>query len=197
MDKLLDFIIRDLKNCATAQTWRNYLLTWLFSRKFQLLLIYRLGSACQTYSISRYISPILYWIMGTFYNCEIHFQAKIGHNVQFNHPIGVVIGQNVIIHDDVTIFQQVTIGSHGKPSLPWSYPTIHKGVKIFAKASIIGSITVGENAIIGAHALVLQDVPPFTTVAGVPAKIIAKSQPENEIQTLTAELYTSNQLELS
>lgn len=74
--------------------------------------------------------------------------------------------------NDVTIYQQVTIGSHGKKGCDRGYPIIGNKVRIYAGAKILGAIKIGDNVIIGANSVVLKDVPANTTVAGVPARII-------------------------
>lgn len=84
--------------------------------------------------------------------------------------MGVVIGEGVVVEDDVCIYQNVTLGSHGKKGCPSGYPHIHRGAKIFAGAVLIGKIDVGENAIIGANSVVLSDVPPDSIAVGVPYK---------------------------
>ncbi len=89
------------------------------------------------------------------------------------HPIGIVIGDGVVIHDDVTIFQNVTLGSHGKNSKDLKYPTIGKSVKIYAGAVIIGGVSIGEGAVIGANSVVNSNVPPFSVIVGVPGRIVA------------------------
>ena len=113
--------------------------------------------------------------MGVVCGSEINFGSKIGENVKFEHPIGIVIGLGVTIHDNVIIYQNVTLGNHGKPNVAPSYPTMNSGVVISANSSVIGNVTVGENSIIGAHSLVTRDVPPNCTVAGVPARVISES----------------------
>ncbi len=72
------------------------------------------------------------------------------------------------------IFQQATLGSHGKKTEEMSYPIIESGVKIYAEAKIIGGVTVGENAIIGTNAVVNIDVPTGSIAVGIPCKIINK-----------------------
>ena len=181
MKTLISLIASDLKNCTPKgkHSWRAYLGTWLFSRKFQLLLLFRLGSSFHHRPFfKKNFNPLLTWIMGTFYGSEISFAAKIGRNVKFNHPIGIVIGQGVVIQDNVTIFQHVTFGSHGKPGLPWSYPTIGEGTIIYANSSVIGHITLGKKVVVGAHSLVKDNVPNNCTVVGIPARVIGSKKEE-------------------
>jgi len=107
------------------------------------------------------------------YGCYIGTQSQIGVGVHFPHPNGIVIGSNTIIGDNCTIYHQVTFG--GKvigDAKKGNYPTVGNNVVIFSGAKLIGNIKIGNNVIIGANSVVNKDVPPFTIVAGIPAKII-------------------------
>ncbi|MGK7894498.1 MAG: serine O-acetyltransferase [Xenococcus sp. (in: cyanobacteria)] len=79
----------------------------------------------------------------------------------------------------MTIFQHVTLGSHGKQDLPWSYPTIYEGTIIYVNSSVLGNITIGRNVIVGAHSLILQSVPDNSKVVGVPGKVIGLNEKVN------------------
>jgi serine O-acetyltransferase len=102
---------------------------------------------------------------------EIHPAATIGSRLVIDHGMGVVIGETSIIGDDVLIYHGVTLGSktgtRGK-----RHPTIGNKVVLGAQATIIGNITVGDGAIVGAATLVIRDVEPGTTVVGNPAKVV-------------------------
>ncbi len=102
---------------------------------------------------------------------EIHPGAQIGHRLFIDHGMGVVIGETAEIGDDVTIYQGVTLGGTGKEKGK-RHPTIGNGVMISAGAKVLGSIKIGDNAKIGAGAVVLQEVPSNTTVVGVPGRIV-------------------------
>lgn len=143
-----------------------------FNLEFQILLLCRLLSFFQMNRRSRWLIPPLLYFQRILSGCHISPYAKIGHRVKFPHPTGVVIGENVQIGDGVKIFQHVTLGSHGKPGQEMGYPIIESDVIIFASAIIIGSVSVGHKAVIGAGSLVLNDVPPYAVVAGVPAKVL-------------------------
>lgn len=101
---------------------------------------------------------------------EIHPGATIGRRVFIDHGMGVVIGETAVVGNDVTMFHGVTLGgrsmSHGK-----RHPTIGNGVVIGAGAKVLGAIWVGDNAQIGANAVVVKDVPAATVAVGVPAKV--------------------------
>jgi serine O-acetyltransferase len=101
---------------------------------------------------------------------EIHQGASVGHGFFIDHGMGVVIGETTEIGDNVTLFQGVTLGGTGKERGK-RHPTIKDNVVIATGASVLGAITVGENARVGAGAVVLQDVPPNCTVVGVPGRV--------------------------
>ncbi len=104
---------------------------------------------------------------------DIHPAAIIGSGVFFDHGTGIVIGETSVIADDVSVLQDVTLGGTGKMSGD-RHPKIGTGVLIGAGAKVLGNIRVGEGAKIGAGSVVLTDVPPHTTVVGVPAKPVGR-----------------------
>jgi len=102
---------------------------------------------------------------------EIHPGAKIGKFLFIDHGMGVVIGETSVIGDYVTIYHGVTLGGTGKEKGK-RHPTIGNNVVIGANAQVIGSFTVGDNSLIGAGSVVLKEVPPNSTVVGIPGKVI-------------------------
>ncbi|MDF2558200.1 MAG: serine acetyltransferase [Bacillales bacterium] len=104
---------------------------------------------------------------------EIHPAAKIGRKFFIDHGNGVVIGETCQIGDNVTIYQGVTLGGTGK-ECGKRHPTIGDNVVIASGAKVLGSFTVGENSKIGANAVVLNEVPPNSTVVGIPGKIVVR-----------------------
>lgn len=145
---------------------------FFFSIPFKLMFWYRLsryfhlkdGKPVPFFSLIKYRQA-------TLGGNEINYKAQIGRRIQLPHPFGIVIGSDTIIDDDVTIFQQVTFGSHGRKNEIKKYPKIHSGSIIYSGAKIIGGVTIGYNAIVGANSVVLQDVPDNTVVVGIPAKV--------------------------
>lgn len=117
--------------------------------------------------LPRWCSQVSRFITGI----EIHPAAKIGRRLFIDHGMGVVIGETTEIGDDVTIYQGVTLGGTGKEKGK-RHPTIGNGVTISAGAKVLGSITVGDYAIIGAQAVVINPVPERCTVVGVPGRIV-------------------------
>ncbi|DAB27300.1 MAG: serine O-acetyltransferase [Sulfurimonas sp. RIFOXYD12_FULL_33_39] len=108
-------------------------------------------------------------------NIDIHPGAKIGKRVFIDHGTGVVIGQTAIIEDDVLIYQGVTLGgvslTQGK-----RHPTVKKGAVLGAGAKVLGNITIGEYAKIGANSVVVKAVPNNATAIGIPAHVIEKGR---------------------
>ncbi len=102
---------------------------------------------------------------------EIHPGATIGHRLVIDHGHGVVIGETAEIGDDVLIYQGVTLGGTGK-DVGKRHPTIGNNVMICSGAKVLGPFTVGDNSRVAAGAVVLAEVPPNSTVVGIPAKIV-------------------------
>jgi serine O-acetyltransferase len=126
---------------------------WLWNQGWQL--------------VARWLSQVARWMTGI----EIHPAAKIGRRLFIDHGMGVVIGETAIVGDDVTLYQGVTLGGTGKEQGK-RHPTIEDSVVVGGGAKILGNITVGKNCRIGAGSVVLRNVPPDSTVVGVPGHII-------------------------
>lgn len=115
---------------------------------------------------------------------EIHPGAQIGEGFFIDHGHGVVIGETTIIGNNVTLYQGVTLGGTGHETGK-RHPTIEDNVMVSSGAKVLGSITVGENSKIGAGSVVVSDVPPNSTVVGVPGKVIKRDgERVNRIQSL-------------
>ena len=119
--------------------------------------------------LARLISQIARFFTGI----EIHPGATIGKGLCIDHGMGVVIGETAEIGDDVLIYHGVTLGGTGKDKGK-RHPTIGNGVVIGAGAKVLGPIKVGNNAKIGANAVVVKDVPEGATAVGIPAKNIIR-----------------------
>ncbi len=104
---------------------------------------------------------------------EIHPAATIGRRLVIDHGTGVVIGETAEIGDDVLIYQGVTLGGTGKDQGK-RHPTIGNGVMISSGAKVLGPFKVGDNARIASGAVVLEEVPPDSTVVGVPARVVKR-----------------------
>ena len=108
------------------------------------------------------------------FQTDIHPAAKIGRGTFLDHATGLVVGETAVVEDNVSILHGVTLGGTGKQDGD-RHPKIRYGVMIGAGAKIMGNIEVGPCARIGAGSVVLRSVPPNTTVAGVPARVIGEA----------------------
>ena len=117
--------------------------------------------------LARFFSQISRFITGI----EIHPGAVIGQRLFIDHGMGVVIGETCEIGDNVTIYQGVTLGGTGKEKGK-RHPTIEDNVLIASGAKILGSMTIGKNSRIGAGSVVLKEVPPNSTVVGIPGRVV-------------------------
>ncbi|MBP5314022.1 MAG: serine O-acetyltransferase [Eggerthellaceae bacterium] len=105
---------------------------------------------------------------------EIHPAAQIGRRFFIDHAMGVIIGETTVIGDDCVLYQGVTLGGTGKETGK-RHPTLGNNVMVGVGASILGSVTVGDNAKIGGGAVVVHDVPANTTVVGIPGRVVARN----------------------
>jgi serine O-acetyltransferase len=106
-------------------------------------------------------------------NIEIHPGATIGRRFFIDHGAGIVIGETAIIGDDVTMYHQVTLGGTSLERTK-RHPTVGNHVLLGMGAKVLGNITIGDGARIGANAVVTRDVPPNTSVVGVPGRILVQ-----------------------
>lgn len=120
-----------------------------------------------------FIARVISQISRFFTGIEIHPGAKIGRRFFIDHGMGVVIGETCEIGNDVTIYQGVTLGGTGKEKGK-RHPTLKDNVLVATGAKVLGSITIEENSKIGAGSVVLKDVPPNSTVVGIPGRIKVK-----------------------
>ena len=133
--------------------WSYLIANWFFKKKM--------------YFIARSISQISRFFTGV----EIHPGATIGKRLFIDHGMGIVIGETCRIGNNVTIYQGVTLGGTGKERGK-RHPDIGDNVLIAAGAKVLGNIEVGSNVNIGANSVVLKDVPDYSTVVGIPGRIV-------------------------
>ncbi len=139
---------------------------------FRAMLHYRLAHKLYLaghYFWARYVSQRAVRRTGI----EIHPGARIGRGFFIDHGHGVVIGETSIIGDNVTLYQGVTLGGTGKEQGK-RHPTVGNNVMISAGAKVLGSFTIGDNSKIGAGSVVLAEVPPNSTVVGVPGRVVVR-----------------------
>ncbi|HWR09853.1 serine O-acetyltransferase [Sporomusa sp.] len=145
----------------------------------EVLLCYPGLHAIWLYRISNYLFKrgwVLFPRMICYFNrlltgVDVHPGATIGEGLFIDHATGVVIGETCIIGNNVTLYQGVTLGGTGKEKGK-RHPTIGNNVVVASGAKVLGSFTVGDNSKIGAGSVVLREVPPNSTVVGIPGKIV-------------------------
>jgi len=133
--------------------WSHRVAHWFYRRRM--------------FAIARTISQISRFFTGI----EIHPGATIGNGLFIDHGMGIVIGETCEIGDHVVLYQGVTLGGTGKEKGK-RHPTLGDHVVVGSGAKVLGSFTIGEHSYIGANSVVLHEVPPHSTVVGIPGKIV-------------------------
>ncbi|MEM0945122.1 MAG: serine O-acetyltransferase, partial [Pseudomonadota bacterium] len=121
--------------------------------------------------------------MSELFGCDIHPGALIGQGIMIDHAHSIVIGETAVVGDDVSMLHSVTLGGTGKEGGD-RHPKIGNGVLIGAGAKVLGNIRVGACSRIAAGSVVLKDVPPCKTVAGIPAKIVGDAGCDRPSQSM-------------
>lgn len=133
------------------------------------LVLYRIAHQLWKWEIPiipRWLSQTARFLTGV----EIHPGAQIGKSFFVDHGMGVVIGETAIVGDNVLLYQGATLGGTGKETGK-RHPTLGNNVVVGAGAKILGNITIGDSSYIGANAVVIKNVPPNSTVVGIPGRI--------------------------
>ena len=155
-----------MKNDPAARTKLEVLLLY---QSIHVLIFYRIAHGL--YKIKLFFLARLISQLGRFFTgIEIHPGAKIGKGLFIDHGMGVVIGETAEIGDNVTIYHGVTLGGTGKDKGK-RHPTVGNNVIIGCGAKILGPISIGDGAKIGANSVVLKNVPKGKTAVGIPAVI--------------------------
>ncbi len=154
---------RDRDPAARGVARSEILATW---PGIHALLAYRMAHALQLAGVP-WLPRLISMLTRTLTGIEIHPAARIGRGLFIDHGAGVVIGETADIGDDVTLYQGVTLGGTGFATGK-RHPTVQDNVTIGSGAKLLGPITVGHGAKIGANSVVITDIPPNTTVVGVP-----------------------------
>ena len=141
---------------------------FLFFKGFQALQGYRIAHWLWQGG-RRHLARHLQSRISEAYAMDIHPAALLGRRILIDHGTGIVIGETCVLEDDVSMLQGVTLGGTGKNEGD-RHPKIRRGVLLGAGCKVLGNIEIGEGAKIGAGSIVLEAVPPYTTVVGNPAR---------------------------
>lgn len=171
--RILDAVHKDLlvirQRDPAAQ---NYFTALLFFKGFQALQAHRMAHWLW-HQDRKSMALFLQSQASEVFGVDIHPAARIGSGILIDHATGIVIGETSVLDDNISILQGVTLGGTGKECGD-RHPKVRSGVLISAGALILGNIVIGEGAKVGAGSVVLHDVEPHTTVAGVPAVVVGK-----------------------
>jgi serine O-acetyltransferase len=151
---------------------RSYALPFLYYKGFHALQAYRVANWLWRHGRHTLAAHLQNRISEAF-GVDVHPAARIGSGVLIDHGTSVVIGETAVVEDNVSLLHEVTLGGTGKESGD-RHPKVRRGVLIGAGAKILGNIEVGSGAKVGAGSVVLRDVPPHTTVAGIPARVVGR-----------------------
>ncbi|MBQ9619522.1 MAG: serine O-acetyltransferase [Neisseriaceae bacterium] len=146
----------------------------LHFKGYQALQVHRMNHCL--WERSRYtLAHLLQNRMSEVFGVDIHPAARFGKGIMLDHGTGLVVGETAVLGDNISILHGVTLGGSGKEAGD-RHPKIGNGVMIGANASILGNITIGNCARIGAGSVVLNPVPARSTVVGVPARVIGTAE---------------------
>ena len=164
------FFYSDIKAAKTRDpAAKSFMEVILLYPGLHALVYYRIAHALYIMHLF-FLARLLSQAGRFFTGIEIHPGAKIGRRFFIDHGLGVVVGETTIIGDDVLLYQGVTLGGTGIVKGK-RHPTVGNNVVVGTGAKVLGNITIGDNSYIGANAVVIKDVPPNSTVVGVPGRI--------------------------
>jgi serine O-acetyltransferase len=166
-------------------------------RQIEVLLYFKGFHAIQTHRLAHWLwgkgqrdfALYLQSRSSEVFQTDIHPQVPMGRGIFLDHATGLVVGRTAVVEDNVSILQDVTLGGTGKETGD-RHPKVRHGVLIGAGAKILGNIEIGVGSKVAAGSVVLHPVPPHSTVAGVPAKLIGqsgKSEPSRTMDQTFAE----------
>jgi serine O-acetyltransferase len=150
----------------------SYVQAFLFFKGFHALQSYRMAHFLWTHG-RKAMALFIQNRMSDLFAVDIHPAAHLGRGVMIDHATGVVIGETAVVGDDVSMLHGVTLGGTGKEHED-RHPKVGRGVLLSTGAKVLGNIQIGEYSKVAAGSVVLKPVPPYTTVAGVPARVIGK-----------------------
>ena len=154
----------------------NLLMPLVYFKGFKALQIQRISHKLWTQG-RRFLALFLQSQVASKFSVDIHPGATLGSGIMLDHATGIVIGETTVIGNNVSILHSVTLGGVGSESGN-RHPKVESGVMISAGAKVLGNVSVGRGAKIGAGSLVIESVKPHSTVVGVPAKVVGENQKE-------------------
>lgn len=161
------YVLRGQPFSARRVFWESI----IFKAGFQAALLYRIS-----HRLFQKDWVYLPWFLSRFSlaitGAEIEFNAQIGPGLMIAHPVGIVVGRGTVIGSEATLFQGVTFGVKSwHPDAIRKFPRVGNKCYFFAGAAVLGDVTIGDNCIVAAHAVLTSDLPNGSLAMGVPAKI--------------------------
>lgn len=174
---MFDNVKSDLRaSCEGSITLRKVIFFLFASTDFKVVLHYRINNWFYRHGF-KYLSYYLACRAKKKYGIEISPIATIGKGFRVVHGLGTVIGNQVVIGKDCTVYQNVTLGTSRSQTGKILYPVVRDNVIIYAGAKVLGGVNIGNNVVIAANAVVVKDVNGDVVVGGVPAKEMGSSKP--------------------
>jgi serine O-acetyltransferase len=171
-----------LESAARADLMAVYERDPACHRLVQPILFFKGYQALQSYRVAHWLwredrHDLAYFVqmrISELFGVDVHPAARLGQGIMIDHAHSIVIGETAVVGDNVSMLHSVTLGGTGKDGAD-RHPKISDGVLIGAGAKVLGNIRVGKCSRIAAGSVVLEDVPPCKTVAGVPARIVGEA----------------------
>ena len=186
--KIIDDAVCDIKAVFERDAAiSSFLAVILYMKGFHAIQVHRLAHYLSNHNRVE-LALFIQSRNSEVFSVDIHPACVMGKGIMFDHATGIVVGETTVIEDNVSILQQVTLGGTGNEQGD-RHPKIRSWVLIAAGAIVLGNIEVGEGAKIGAGSVVLNNVPPHTTVVGVPAHVVGKPCSETPSQTMDQNVF--------
>lgn len=188
---LLNTILADLRSNVSTEHgtgpsfWIRVIGKLLFAPAVQVVVLYRISTLLYRLPLTRPLAYVLRSVGVVWGGTEIHPNSQIGPGLCVLHSQKVLIGPGVTIGADVRISHGVSIGGDAgryAPVRSTGYPTIGDQVTIALDSIILGPVTIGDGAVISGQSFVMKDVPPYTLVAGSPARVVRRLEPPEDLE---------------
>jgi len=174
--KFIKNLMYDLDNIMNNDPAARSRIDLILYPSVHALIAYRISNKLykkKHFFLARFISQF----SRAFTGIEIHPGATIGKGLFIDHGMGVVIGETAVVGDHVLMYHGATLGATGKDNSGKRHPTVGNNVIIGSGVKVLGNVKIGDNSKIGSNAVVLKDIPAYSTAVGIPARIVEKKVP--------------------
>ena len=174
--KFIKNLMYDLDNIMNNDPAARSRIDLILYPSVHALIAYRISNKLykkKHFFLARFISQF----SRAFTGIEIHPGATIGKGLFIDHGMGVVIGETAVVGDHVLMYHGATLGATGKDNSGKRHPTVGNNVIRGSGVKVLGNVKIGDNSKIGSNAVVLKDIPAYSTAVGIPARIVEKKVP--------------------